>query len=150
MEKKNKQRLLSSFLILIILSILIVWKSNLLHVKTENYFKGEIKTICVNDYCANDDDQNINQEIFSLSKDKWKNIKVLDLIAENTDKYESLGFSEKNKVVLKINNRELELGNVSSDWTGTLVKTNNKIYKINVVIDKNNISNKYYWEKHDK
>ena len=149
MEKKNKQRVLNSFLVLIIFGILVFWRSNIFKPKIKNFFTGEISTICVNDYCAKKDDPKINQEIFSLSKDRWKNIKVLDLIAENTDKFESLGFNNNSKVILKINNKELELGNITSDWSGTLVKINNKIYKINVVIDKNNVNRSYYWEKHD-
>ena len=43
----------------------------------------------------------------------------------------------------------MEIGAISSDYTGTLVKKENedRIYKINVIMDKNNISNPEYWVK---
>ncbi len=78
--------------------------------------------------------------------DKWQTIKIIETVSKNPDKFQSLGFLNE-KVILKINGKELEIGNISSDYLGTLVKIPGKeiIYKIDVIIDKNNINNSEYW-----
>jgi len=144
---KNKQLTFLTLIILVVILALVLDKFNIFHRSAEPYFGRNIDQFCLNDRCYQVNDPNLNQEIISPTIEKWKTIKLIDIISENKDKFKDLGFDPQKKVVLKINNQSLEIGQITSDYTGTLVKKENedKIYKINVVINKDNINDPNYW-----
>lgn len=149
---KNKlNSYLSVFILLVVLGGVLL-KFGVFDKKEGLYFGAEINEFCVNENCYKKDDQNLYQEIIQATIEKWKTIKLIDIISTNKDKFQEMGFVEP-KVILKINGKNLEIGAISSDYTGTFVKRENedKIYKINVIMDKNNIANPQYWaKKNDK
>jgi hypothetical protein len=144
--KAKFQILLSIILLLIIISYAVIKVWNPFEEKVEPYFGGEIKEFCVNTFCYKKDDEKLNKEIIEATLTRWQRIQILNLISSNKDKFDSLGFTD-NKVILTINGKSLEIGQITADYTGTLVKKENedKVYSINVIIDKNNISNPEYW-----
>ncbi len=143
---KNKFYIFLSFLIVFILIAGVLYKLNIFKNKEKEYFGKVINEFCVNDKCYKRDEANLRQEIMTATLDKWQTIKIIETVSKNPDKFQSLGFLNE-KVILKINGKELEIGNISSDYLGTLVKIPGKeiIYKIDVIIDKNNINNSEYW-----
>jgi len=148
---KTKSKVFLSCLILtILLIILSIYKFDPFTPKNELYFGIEINEFCINENCYKVNDEKLNSEIIEATLIKWKTIKIVEKISINKDKFKSFGFDDK-KILLKINNKTLEIGNIYSDYTGTLVKKENEeiIYKINVIIDKLNISNPKYWSKND-
>lgn len=150
--KAKFQILLSIILLLIIGSYTTIKVWNPFKKTIEPYFGTDIKEFCVNTFCYKKDDEKLNKEIIEATLKKWGTIQILDLISTNKEKFNSLGFTD-NKVILKINEKSLEIGEITADYTGTLVKREDedKIYSINVIIDKNNISNPEYWaKKNDK
>lgn len=147
--KSKAKNYFSAFIVLAMLSIVLL-EFGVFEKKEGSYFGGEIGEFCVNENCYKKDDQNLYQEIIQATMEKWKNIKLVDMISTNKNKFQEMGFVEP-KIILKINGKSLEIGAISSDYTGTFVKRENedKIYKINVIMDKNNIANPQYWAKRE-
>lgn len=144
---KTKFQILLSIILLFIVIFYVIMKFwNPFKVEKEPYFGKAINEFCVNSFCYKKDDNKLNKEIMEATLKKWQTIQILDLISTNKEKFNSLGFTD-NKVILKINGKSLEIGQITADYTGTLVKKENedKIYSINVIIDKNNISDPKYW-----
>ena len=144
--KARFQILLSIILLFIVIVFFVAKFWNPFEIEKESYFGTDIKEFCVNTFCYKKDDSKLNKEIIEATLSKWQTIQILDLISTNKEKFNSLGFTD-NKVILKVNDKSLEIGQITADYTGTLVKKENedKIYSINVIIDKNNISNPEYW-----
>jgi hypothetical protein len=124
----------------------ILFKLNFFEAKEKEYFGKVINEFCVNDKCYKRDGQNLRQEIMKTTLDRWQTIKIIGIVSTNKEKFQGLGFMNE-KVILKINGKELEIGNISSDYLGTLVKKPGEevVYKIDVIIDKNNINDQKYW-----
>ena len=144
--KARFQIYLSIVLIFIVVAYIVTKFWNPFATTHELYFGKVINEFCVNSFCYKKDDKKLNKEIIEATLKKWQTIEILDLISTNKEKFSSLGFGD-NKVILKINGKSLEIGQITADYTGTLVKKENedKIYSINVIMDKNNISNPEYW-----
>jgi len=150
--KVKFQFLLSIVLLFIVVAYMITKFWNPFETEKEPYFGKVINEFCVNSFCYKKGDDKLNINVIEPTLEKWQTIQLLSLISTNKDKFNSLGFTD-NKVVLKINGKSLEIGQITSDYTGTLVKKENedKVYSINVIMDKNNISNPEYWaKKNDK
>ena len=143
--KSKAKNYFSAFILLVMLSIVLL-EFGIFDKKEGLYFGKEISKFCVNENCYETNDGKLDQEVIVPTIDKWKTIKLLDMVSTNKDKFKEMGFTDQ-KVILKINNKSLEIGSISSDYTGTFVRKENedKIYKINVMMDKNNISNPKYW-----
>ncbi len=143
---KNKLFVVLSFLGILILVFGIFYKLDFFKFKEKEYFGKIINEFCVNDKCYKREDAQLRQEVMKATLDRWQTIKIIGLVSTNKEKFGSLGFGEE-KIILKINGKELEIGNISSDYLGTLVKKPGEevVYKIDVIIDKNNINDQKYW-----
>lgn len=143
---KNKFWIFLSFVVIIILVLAVFYKLNIFKSQEKEYFGKVINEFCVNDKCYKRDEANLRQEVMKATLDRWQTLKIIETVSKNPDKFQGLGFFNE-KVILKINGKELEIGNISSDYLGTLVKVPDEevVYKIDVIIDKNNINNSGYW-----
>ncbi|HOZ81009.1 MAG TPA: DUF4340 domain-containing protein [Candidatus Woesebacteria bacterium] len=124
--------------------------------KTKNFFINEIKGFCVNDVCLSKDNDNYfveykgvkvpadNEKVINFIKLISK-IKLEELVSTNPERFKELGFDDQ-KVILKVDKQELEIGGMNPSFDGTLVKDNNKIYSILLILNKVNLSSFEYWQ----
>lgn len=117
-------------------------------------------SFCVNQFCldkeegiwtVNDTKTKIpaNSEAIEIMIDRLKEIKLKEKASENSNKFEEMGIGGKTKVLVIAGNRKLELGKISSDYTGTYVRENEgkTVYKTEVVLDKESMLTLDYWSK---
>ena len=81
--------------------------------------------------------------------DKFKKISTDDLISTNPSKLNSFGLGDNEKLILKIDNKKIEIGNVGGSFDQTYFRKENEntVYLTKVTIDKNLIMNIDYWKK---
>ncbi len=158
MKIKNPLYLTSTLLLIGAAIVFIKLNPSFLTKKSVPYFSKDIGKFCINDFCLNQENgkwfvlQNnkeipADEEMVKAYTDKFKNITLKELISQNPDKFSTLGIGES-KVVLDINNKKLEIGNITNDTDGTYVREDNgkEVYKINIILDKNNLPKSDYWQ----
>jgi len=136
-----------SFFVLVGLLGMVLFKFGVFKKTSGPYFGKLINKFCVNDKCYQADDKNLNAEMIKATLEKWQIMKLTDVISTNKNKFAEMGITETDKIILEINGKKLEIGAVSLDYTGTMVRipNDNKIYKLNVIIDRNHINDPKYW-----
>jgi hypothetical protein len=154
--------LISFAVLIILLAIVLIKSADLKNKETSFLFTKNIDSFCLNKIClekknnlwmVNADSKIIpaNDYLVNTYIEKFKQIKLNDLISENKDKFKDFGIDADNKLVLKIDDKKLEIGSVSNSRDETYVKEEDKnsVYKIPFVLDKNNLSQVSDWEKKD-
>lgn len=148
----------ASFNLLLVLVTLFLVKSylNTKVVKQTNYFIGEINGFCVNDLCLSKELNNYlvngvpaDDDLVLPYIEKLKSLQLRELVSQNKDKFADLGISDKDKVVLTVNGKGLQIGNFTTQYDGVYVKPANedKVYRIEIVFDKSNLIQAKYWQK---
>lgn len=136
-----------SFLVLLGVVVAVLYNFGIFKKSSGPYFGNVINKFCVNDKCYQVDDAGLNTEVIKATLEKWQTMKLTDVISTNKNKFAEMGIAETDKVILEINGKKLEIGAVSGDYTGTMVRipNDNKIYKLNVIMDRNHINDPNYW-----
>ena len=123
---------------------------------TKNFFVNEIKGFCINEICLSKDNEKFlveskgvkvpadNEKVINLIKSLAK-IKLDELVSDNPERFKELGFDDQ-KVVLKVDNQELEIGGLNPSYDGTLIKDKEKVYSIPFILNKVNLTNFEYWQ----
>jgi hypothetical protein len=73
-----------------------------------------------------------------------KLVSLDDLVAENQNKFEELGFDDRS-VEVKVNNRFLKVGKLGPGEDSTLVLAENKIYRLRIVWNQELWQDENYW-----
>ena len=157
----NNKNVLLSFVLIFCLVIFIFLKSGLFDRKENNIFtNNEIDKFCINNYCLeknnnvwfvvegnNKDEAKV--EMIKIYLDKFKKISTDDLISTNPSKLNSFGLGDNEKLIMKIDNKKIEIGNVGGSFDQTYFRKENEntVYLTKVTIDKNLIMNIDYWKK---
>jgi len=116
------------------------------------FFNSRTNSFCVNRYCFELKDkhwwyrsqvglyqaktENINQMVT-----KFNQINLETLVSTNGSKKHLYGFEGKPQVVLKINGRKLEIGNLNSSFTGTYVKNGDNVFATEILLSKETLAN---------
>lgn len=146
-----------------IFGIGLIFGLNIIKVKSltkKNYhpfFDGKIENFCINEVCVNQDNGQwkvkdgqktapANQEMVNIYLQKWQNIYLEETASINKNNFSNLGIGSS-RVILSINDKKLEIGNINSRYEATFVKPDNeeKIYLTSIVFDKNELSKFDYW-----
>ena len=124
----------------------------------EYFFQGDIGKICTNKYCLENKEGSwfivegnsavpAESENVEATVTRLKEIRLDELISDNQQRFLSLGLAEENITLLTINGKTLEIGNIERSYSGTYVreKDGNKVFKISIILDKDNLNDKNYW-----
>lgn len=152
--------LISFAVLIILLTIVLIKSAGLKNKETSFFFPKDIGGFCLDKICLEKKDNlwivkadnkliPANDDLVNTYIEKFKQIKLNDLISENKDKFKDFGIGADNKLILKINDKNLEIGNVSINTNETYVKENNKnsIYKIPFVLNRDDLTQVSNWEK---
>ncbi len=123
-----------------------------------SYFENDISRFCVKDLCLNkineawfveQGDQLIpaESENVEITVGRFGEINLSEIVSENKEKFSLLGIGDDSQIYLTINEKTLELGNIENSYSGTYVreKDGGQVYKVPLVLDKNNLSDPSYW-----
>ena len=123
------------------------------------YF-GQFESFCVNQMCLAKEDGGwmlndtkvkipANNEAVEAEIKKIKAIILNETISQNPAKFADMGIDDKLKVTVIAGDKKLELGNISSDYSGTYVKAENgqTIFKAAMVFSKEEMVKSDYWAR---
>ncbi|MBU1088642.1 DUF4340 domain-containing protein [Patescibacteria group bacterium] len=113
--------------------------------------------ICFDDFCLNkkdnawfisESDIPVEQETIDRFISQYKQIKLEDLISKNPDKSKDFGFNDDQKNILKIGDRQLQVGRITDSYDSTYVKNpqNDNIYIIPFTWNPNTLKQDSYWQ----
>ena len=155
--------ILISGLILVALagiSLWMAWGKKIVKKSGGELFFGQFESFCVNQFCLNKEEGSwvvndtktkvpANSEAVEMMIGKLKEVKLQETVSQNSNKFGEMGIGRNNKVLVIAGNKKLELGNISSDYTGTYVRENegSTVYKTETVLDKENMVTPDYWSK---
>lgn len=125
----------------------------------KSFFGDKIESFCIDDCCLKrdsdrwwvtetDEREPADEEIVKNYLNRLLEIKLEMVASDNQKRFGDLGIGEEEKVVLKIEDQELELGNVAGDGSGTYVREKNgeKVYKLEVVLDGSRLKSRDFWQ----
>ncbi len=148
-------------IVILIVSSLLILKSGIFSKKdvTSYFFEGEINNFCMNDLCLTKEQGSwyidksetkipAETENVEATINKLKEISLDNLISENEEKFDQLGIGGENILLLAINGKSMEIGNIEKAYSGTYAraKEDNRVYKIPIVLDKLNLESEDYWK----
>jgi hypothetical protein len=148
---------LSLLLVLVAVWLVLLYQPWTRDKKTDTYFGEGISGFCINEICIQKDNEiwmisdgkiyaPANKETIENYISKFKSLKLEAITSINKDKFGDLSIGIE-PVILKINNKQLEIGGVNSNYDGTYVKPENddKVYDLPEVFIKNNLVDTNLW-----
>ncbi len=132
------------------------WKKN----EERKWFPKAVENFCVNEMCLKKtgglwmiseagveipaDGEVVESTIFRLEE-----IILDDLVSENEGRFGGLGIGAEEIVLLKAENKSLEIGDITGKYDGTYVRQEggDGVYKVKIVLDKDDLSSVSYWQK---
>lgn len=137
-----------------------VWGKKIVKKSGSDLFFDQFESFCINQFCLNKEEGSwivndtkikvpANSEAIEMTIGKLKEVKLKEIASQNSKKFGEMGIGGNNKVLVIAGNKKLELGNISSDYTGTYVRENEggTVYKTETVLDKENMVTLDYWSK---
>lgn len=126
--------------------------------EAELWFGQNIGQVCSNWGCLVKDgdrwmvkseerEEPANDELVTSSIAKLEEVRLETLVSENKDRFLTMGIEPEEPVWLVANGKKLIIGDIANDYSGSYVKpdSEDKIYKIETVIDKNSWSQADGW-----
>ncbi len=159
MQTKNLVVIISTALV-VLLAGLMIYKSGMIkkNVETKSYFGAVIDSFCIDKTCLTKDDGwwvedgtkkvPAETELVDGYIKKLENIKLVELVSQNPERFESLGIGTTQTRVIEIGDKRLELGNLTSGADGTFVRGSNTnlVYKIPISLEGESLSKRGFWE----
>ncbi|MCL4384038.1 DUF4340 domain-containing protein [Patescibacteria group bacterium] len=153
-----KSFLLSLLVVLILAGVLLVPRIKKPDKTAATYFLSTDSGFCINTVCLTPKDSlwwvKVGNSQAPADSDKveavrksLQSIVLTTVVSRNSDRASELGFPQSNGVVVTVNGKKLELGDVGPDYASTFVRVpgSTVVYSVPTIMSKEDWSNENSW-----
>ncbi|OGL52703.1 hypothetical protein A3K55_01780 [Candidatus Shapirobacteria bacterium RBG_13_44_7] len=159
-EKLRNPVVISGFLVLLLGLVVVVKEGRWKKEEVGVFFPTTIEKFCLNQVCLYQENQRWmvndgkivapgNKETIEGIIERLREIKLTEMVSNNPDRFGDLGIGGEEKIILTVGEKKLEIGELSTDYSGTYVREEGGgvVYKISAYLDGENWAGRDYWEE---